>query len=125
MAIDQGLIRRGTVLAIEATDRLFRENMFDAFDLLKRLIVTGGMVIITGDLTEWDVASINSNLAHKLVAELNAARAYSERLSDYATGAHRRSGWRWKPWRAIQAPPNRCFTVDLRPGSPRSGQSMR
>lgn len=89
-AIDAGVIRRGTVLAIEAYDRLDRRGTFDAFDLLKKLIVDGGMVIIDGDLTVWDAHTINSDLNHKLIANMNAARSYAERLGQYARGAHRR-----------------------------------
>ena len=76
------------MLAIEAMDRLFREGLFDVFATLKKLVVDGGMVLVTGDLTIWDEFTINSQMNHKLIAEINAARYYATRLSQYATGAH-------------------------------------
>lgn len=76
------------VLIIEATDRLFRSGMFDVFPVLRTLIREGGMIMVTGDMTIWNEAAINSPLVHKLIAELNAARDYATRLGQLARGAH-------------------------------------
>jgi hypothetical protein len=87
--IDEGTIDvRGVVLGIEATDRLVREGQFDAMDVIKTLVRTGGMILVTGDMTIWDEAAINSPLVHKLVAEIGAAQAYATRLGELAAGAH-------------------------------------
>jgi DNA invertase Pin-like site-specific DNA recombinase len=80
-------IPRGTVLTVESIDRLTRERFFDVFDMLKT-IIEGGLIIVTGDLTIWDDHAINSPLNHKLIAEINAARSYAERLGELAAGAH-------------------------------------
>lgn len=87
-AIDEGENFRGKVLTIEATDRLFREGMFDAWPVLETIIRKGGMILVTGDLTIWDEAAIDSPLVHKLIAEINAGRDYAKRLAEMATGAH-------------------------------------
>jgi DNA invertase Pin-like site-specific DNA recombinase len=49
--INEKEIPTGTVLTVESIDRLTRERFFDVFDMLKTIIVTGGLIIITGDLT--------------------------------------------------------------------------
>jgi hypothetical protein len=82
-------IKRGTVLVIEAMDRLFREGIMDVFPLLKSLIVDGGLILVTGDMSIWGEAEINDvGLSHKLLAEINAARMYAQRLSQLASGGH-------------------------------------
>ena len=85
--LKRGEIAHGTVLAIEAIDRLTREPFLVSIDMIKNLI-DGGMLIITGDLTIWDRESINSAKNFKLVAELNAAYDYAKRLSEMASGGH-------------------------------------
>ncbi len=80
---------RPMVLIIEATDRLFRSGTFDAMDVLRDLIRTGGMILVTGDMSIWNDFTINHSMKNiKLIVELNMARDYATRLSDLAAGAH-------------------------------------
>ncbi len=85
--VERKEIAPGIVLIVEAIDRLTRERFFDAFDVIKTLI-KGGLILVTGDLTVWDDEAINSPMNHKLVAEINAARAYTDRLRDLSSAAH-------------------------------------
>ncbi len=87
-AVAKGVIEPGTVLTVEAIDRLFREGPLDVFPILKDMI-RGGLIIVTGDLSIWGEAEINDQgLSHKLLAEINAAAQYARRLSELASGAH-------------------------------------
>jgi hypothetical protein len=88
-AIKGGFIPRGTVLIVEAIDRLFREGAMDVFSHLKDWIQDRGLVLVVGnDLTIYCEAAINGDLSHKLLAEVNAAKDYAVRLSEMAFGAH-------------------------------------
>ncbi|SDC74064.1 recombinase family protein [Belnapia rosea] len=78
-----------TVLIIEAMDRLFREGIIDVMPILSEMIKMG-LVIVTGDRTIWCEASINGSENHKLIAEINAAKLYAERLAEFARGAHKK-----------------------------------
>ncbi|MBN8892495.1 MAG: recombinase family protein [Rhodospirillales bacterium] len=86
-ALKKKKIPRGTVLIVESIDRLTREGIFDVFKMLER-IIRSGVILVTGDNTIWDEATINSDLNHKLVAEINAARSYAVRQSEMSKGAH-------------------------------------
>lgn len=88
-AIRGGFIPRGTVLIVEAIDRLFREGAMDVFSYLKDWVQDRGLVLVVGnDLTIYCEAAINGDLSHKLLAEVNAAKDYAVRLSEMAFGAH-------------------------------------
>jgi Recombinase/Resolvase, N terminal domain len=85
-----GNIKRGTVLIVEKIDRLFREGILDVFPVLSEMI-KAGLVIVTGhDFTIYCEAAINGDLAHKLVAELQAASIYTRNLTLNALGASQR-----------------------------------
>ncbi len=86
-SVRRGEIARGTVLIVEAIDRLTREDFFDATDVVKDLI-RGGIVLVTGDMTVWNAETLNSPIIHKLIAEIQAAKAYTDRLSEMSSGAH-------------------------------------
>lgn len=60
--VEHGEVAKGTVLAIEAFDRLDRRGMLDVFEVLRTLIQTHGLLIVTGDLTIWGPAEIDSPL---------------------------------------------------------------
>ena len=80
---------RPTVLTIEATDRLFRSGQFEAFDVLKKLVVDGGMIVVTGDMSIWNYHSVNDSMKSvKLNVEISMARGYAQRLSDMALSSH-------------------------------------
>ncbi len=85
--LQRGEIRDGTVLCIEAMDRLVREPMTISLPLIAS-IIEQGMLVATGDGTVWDRININSPMNHKLVAEINSAYEYTKRLSQLALGAH-------------------------------------
>jgi DNA invertase Pin-like site-specific DNA recombinase len=85
-SVELGLIPPGTVIAIEAMDRLHRGGMFDVFDVLKILCKQGKLVLVTGDMTPWDEYTIDSPMNIKLVSEINAAKAGTDRLSGYSLG---------------------------------------
>lgn len=76
-----------TVLIVEAMDRLFREGVLDVFPILGQ-IVRSNLVLVTGDYTIWDEVSIDGAGNHKLIAEINAAKEYAVRLSEFAEGGH-------------------------------------
>jgi len=78
-----------TVLVVEAMDRLFREGVLDVFPILAK-IIRNNLVLVTGDLTIWDEVSIEGAGNHKLLAEINAAKDYTSRLSEFAEGGHRK-----------------------------------
>lgn len=76
-----------TVVIVEAMDRLFREGVLDVFPILGQ-IVRNNLVLVTGDYTIWDEVSIDGAGNHKLIAEINAAKEYAARLSEFAEGGH-------------------------------------
>lgn len=84
-----GEFKRGSVVIVEKIDRLDRRGPLVVFAMLKELIVDAGLILVTGhDLCIYDEAGINGDLAHKLLAEIQAAELYTRNLSINATGAH-------------------------------------
>ncbi len=80
-------LQNPTPLIVEAMDRLFREGAKDVFGVLGEMIDAG--LIITGDKSVWDEVTVNDpGLSHKLLAEINAAKLYTDRLAEQARGAH-------------------------------------
>lgn len=86
-----GEFKRGSVVIVEKIDRLDRRGPLVVFAMLKELIVDDGLILVTGhDLCIYDEAGINGDLAHKLLAEIQAAELYTRNLSINATGAHKK-----------------------------------
>lgn len=81
-------LQNPTPLIVEAMDRLFREGAKDVFGVLGEMI-DAGLIIITGDKSVWDEVTVSDpGLSHKLLAEINAAKLYTDRLAEQARSAH-------------------------------------
>jgi predicted site-specific integrase-resolvase len=82
-AVEKGRIARGSVLMIEAMDRLSREEVIDAMLLVTGLITSGISIATLEDqiLYSRDTIKENQSLMYVLVGKMQQANQYSERLS--------------------------------------------
>jgi hypothetical protein len=78
---------RPVVLVVEHIDRLSREGALMGLDGV-RTFVDNNVVLVTGDGSIWCPVSINEDGNHKLIAELNSAKKYTDRLRDYSLSGH-------------------------------------
>jgi len=88
-------VRRGefldnpTVLVMEAMDRLFREGASDVFSILGEF-VRGGLIIVFGGTEVWCRVRLDTDDNHAILAEINGAKRYTDRIREFAKGAHKR-----------------------------------
>ncbi len=89
-ACEAGRIARGSVLLVEAIDRLSRENPFDFMALLKTLLHDYGIrIVTTSDSQEYTAKNYpEKNLMLTMFA--NMAHAESQRKSGYSTATQER-----------------------------------
>jgi len=95
-AIDAGRIPVGSVLIVEAVDRLTREGLLDVYPMLTK-IIRGGMVLLVCGETEdedefelYDEHAINGRQGDKLHVDIRSAYKYTKRLSQTAKARHAR-----------------------------------
>ena len=81
VAVETGRVPRGSVLIVEAIDRLTREHLLDAFDMISS-IIRGGVEIHTiedGAIYSWE--SLDNGESRRLAEKIDSARFFSQRLS--------------------------------------------
>lgn len=88
-AAQQGRIERGSILAIEALDRLTRAEPLDAFRLLSDIVSCGISIVTVTDERVYDESSLNGDFASLMLAAALLVRGHEEskrksgRLKDY------------------------------------------
>ena len=73
-----GKIERGSILAIEAFDRLTRAEPLDAFHLLSDLVRAGISVVTVADGRVYDANSLNRDLTALMMAAVMLVRGHEE-----------------------------------------------
>lgn len=77
-AAQEGKIERGSILAIEALDRLTRAEPLDAFRLLSDIVSCGIRVVTVSDERIYDEASLNGDFASLMLAAALLVRGHEE-----------------------------------------------
>lgn len=75
---ERGLIERGSYLIVESLDRLSRQNVFQAFNLLGQIIQRGVKVVTLMDGQTYDEASFSENQGQIFLALGSMLRAHEE-----------------------------------------------
>lgn len=94
-AIQQGLVRRGDVLVVEAIDRLSRAQAMDALRLLGDIVRSGVSIITLEDNQTFTEESLNGPQLFLLAAKVQGAHEYSKRL-----GSRVKAAWKVKEEKA-------------------------
>jgi len=74
----EGKIERGSILAIEALDRLTRAEPLDAFRLLSDLVSCGISIVTVSDERIYDESSLNGDFASLMLAAALLVRGHEE-----------------------------------------------
>lgn len=77
-AAQQGRIERGSILAIEALDRLTRAEPLDAFRLLSDIVSCGISIVTVTDERVYDESSLNGDFASLVLAAALLVRGHEE-----------------------------------------------
>jgi DNA invertase Pin-like site-specific DNA recombinase len=77
-AAQQGKIERGSILAIEALDRLTRAEPLDAFRLLSDIVSCGVSIVTVSDERVYDETSLNGDFASLMLAAALLVRGHEE-----------------------------------------------
>ncbi|ENZ0360582.1 recombinase family protein [Pseudomonas aeruginosa] len=80
-AIDSGAIKSGDVILVEAVDRIGRLEPLEMLPLFSRIVKAGVSVITLEDGHVYDRSSVNETSLFLLVAKIQQAHEYSNRLS--------------------------------------------
>lgn len=80
-AIDNGHVPPGSVLLVEAVDRISREHPLEAMDLCQRVLRSGMEIHTIEDDWKYSRESILRDGLARLAGKIDAANQYSERLS--------------------------------------------
>jgi DNA invertase Pin-like site-specific DNA recombinase len=88
--LKEGRVKPGTVLIVEALDRLVRVAKIDALKLIvHELIGEYGLILVTGNNKQvWDRAAINSGKFHYLAALIDMAYGEANSFSERSMGGH-------------------------------------
>lgn len=95
-AIEAGHIPAGTVLIVEAVDRLTREGTLDVYPMLQVIIRAGIVLLVCGEAEDcdefelYDEHAINGRQGDRLHSDIRAAYKYTKRLSQNAKAKHAR-----------------------------------
>lgn len=90
-AVEAGYIRSGDVVLIEALDRAGRLDVTDMLATVIAPILRAGVSLYTlDDDTEYTKASLNGSHIYLLVAKIQAANQFSERLSERVTKSYKK-----------------------------------
>lgn len=76
--VRQGKIEKGSILAIEAFDRLTRAEPMDAFNLLNDLVQCGISVVTVSDGRLYDSRTLNRDLTALMMAAVMLVRGHEE-----------------------------------------------
>lgn len=94
-AARDGKVKKGSILAIEALDRLTRAEPLDAFRLLSEIVENGIGIVTVGDGRLYDSNTLNKDLTSLMLAAVMLVRGHEEserkstQLKDHY--AHRRA----------------------------------
>lgn len=77
-AVDQGQIRPGSYLILENLDRLSREDVHTAYNLLSSILERGVVVVTLQDRSVYTKASISENFGLLMMSLLSMHRAHQE-----------------------------------------------
>lgn len=94
-AIQQGLVRSGDVLVVEAIDRLSRAQAMDALRLLGDIVRAGIPILTLEDNQTYTEESLNGPQLFLLAAKVQGAHEYSKRL-----GSRVKAAWKVKEEKA-------------------------
>jgi DNA invertase Pin-like site-specific DNA recombinase len=86
-AVDNGRIKKGEILLLEAIDRLTREHPIDAYDMISQLVRAGIEIHTIEDGAIYNWASLDNGEARRLADKIDQARQYSKRLSRRVSAA--------------------------------------
>lgn len=118
VAVEEGLIKQGDVVLVEAIDRTGRLEPMDMLTLVINPILKAGVSIITlDDNTTYSKESVNTAQIFLLVAKIQAAHGYSAALSTRVADSYKK---RRKDAAKYGIVPRRITPVWLNPdGTPR------
>jgi DNA invertase Pin-like site-specific DNA recombinase len=109
--VKEGYIKAGSAIVIEALDRLSRESFDDAYETFRNIVKAGVLLITLEDNQVYDKSTSDSSSMYVLVAKLQAAHEYSDRLSKRVKAAVNLKLSKAKEGLAVKAP-NRPYWID-------------
>lgn len=90
-AVENGVIKEGDAILVEAWDRVGRLEAAEMLgDLILPILRAGVKIITLADGHAYDAASLNGGQAFVLIGHIQAANKYSETLSDRINSAYKR-----------------------------------
>lgn len=90
LAVENGVIRRGDVVLVEAMDRAGRLPALEMLTKVIAPILKAGVSIITlDDNTTYTEESANTSQIYLLVAKIQASHSYSQNLSDRVSASYK------------------------------------
>jgi len=90
-AVENGVIKKGDCILVEAWDRVGRLKTSTMLkDLILPIIDAGVSIITLSDGQQYDAASLDGGMAYVLIGHVQAANRYSETLSDRINSAYKR-----------------------------------
>lgn len=95
-AIEAGHVPEGTVLIVEAVDRLTREGPLDVYPMLQTIIRAGIVLLVCGEAEDhdefdlYDEPAINDGKGDKLHTQIRSAFNYTRGISKRAKAKHAR-----------------------------------
>ncbi|HDS1774025.1 recombinase family protein [Pseudomonas putida] len=87
-AVQDGAIKSGDVVLVEAIDRTGRMDTVDMLDLLTPILKAGVSIITLDDGNTYNRASVNGSHIYMLMAKIQAAHQYSAALSRRITATY-------------------------------------
>lgn len=88
-AIEDGHIRSGDAVLVEAWDRATRQKPLDAIDTIKPILRAGVSIVTLDDGNVFTEESLEGAQIHLLVAKIQAAHGYSKQLSERTKESYR------------------------------------
>jgi len=76
--VEDGKIRKGSILIVESLDRLSREEILDALNQFTGIIGAGIKVVTLSDGMEYDAEGINANFGQLMMSLVIMSRAHEE-----------------------------------------------
>jgi len=117
-AVRSGLVAPGSFLLVESLDRISRQTIGRALDILRGLVREGVTVVTLNDQTAYTAESIETELPQLVIALMTFARAHEESAMK---GARVRAAWDRKKREASVRPLTKVCPAWLRLKEDRSG----
>lgn len=118
MAVEKGVVARGSYLLVENLDRISRQTLLPALDTLRALVDAGVTVVTLSDEAKYTKDSIEREPMQLMVAVLTFARANEESA---VKGRRVRAAWDKKKEEAARKPLTKVCPAWLRLKDDRSG----